>query len=225
MPLDHLLQRNKEWAARQVERDADFFTRLGQQQRPKYLWIGCSDSRVPATELVDLAPGEVFVHRNVANQVLHTDFNCLSVIQFAVDVLKVEHIIVTGHYGCGGVGAALEDTRLGLVDNWLRHIQETARKHANLLLGLPLQDQNDRLCELNVMEQVLNLAQTTLVQDAWARGQSLEIHGWIYKVTDGRLRDLNVSLNQHDAIDPTNLRAWQQYQAAQLLRPRPMVLK
>ena len=152
MPLTDLLTRNQDWAARAVAKDSEFFSRLVKQQTPQYLWIGCSDSRVPATELVDLAPGEVFVHRNVANQVIHTDFNCLSVVQFAVDVLKVRHIIVTGHYGCGGVQAALNDRRLGLLDNWLRHIQDTARKYADVLAALPADQRESRLCELNVIE-------------------------------------------------------------------------
>lgn len=214
MPLNDLLSRNQQWAERAVQKDPDFFARLANQQTPQYLWIGCSDSRVPATELVDLAPGEMFVHRNVANQVIHTDFNCLSVLQFAVDVLKVKHIIITGHYGCGGVQAALSDTRLGLIDNWLRHIQDTARKHHEVLAELPEAERVKRLCELNVMEQVLNVAQTTIVQDAWARGQSLEINGWIYNVGDGLLRDLDVTLNQDNALSPTSMLAWQQRQAA-----------
>jgi carbonic anhydrase len=216
MPLTDLLSRNQEWAARATAQDPEFFSRLVKQQTPQYLWIGCSDSRVPATELVDLAPGEVFVHRNVANQVIHTDFNCLSVVQFAVDVLKVRHIIVTGHYGCGGVQAALNDRRLGLLDNWLRHIQDTARKHADVLADLPVHQRESRLCELNVAEQVLNLAQTTIVQDAWARGQPLEIHGWIYNVGDGLLRDLSVSLDQDTGMNRENLLTWQQQQGIEL---------
>lgn len=217
MPLTDLLTRNQDWAARAVAKDAEFFSRLVKQQTPQYLWIGCSDSRVPATELVDLAPGEVFVHRNVANQVIHTDFNCLSVVQFAVDVLKVRHIIVTGHYGCGGVQAALNDRRLGLLDNWLRHIQDTARKYADVLAALPVELRESRLCELNVIEQVMNIAQTTIVQDAWARGQPLEIHGWIYKVGDGLLRDLNVSLDQSTGMNRENLLTWQQQHGNELV--------
>ena len=216
MPLTDLLSRNQEWAARATAQDPEFFSRLVKQQTPQYLWIGCSDSRVPATELVDLAPGEVFVHRNVANQVIHTDFNCLSVVQFAVDVLKVRHIIVTGHYGCGGVQAALNDRRLGLLDNWLRHIQDTARKHADALAQLPVHQRESRLCELNVIEQVINIAQTTIVQDAWARGQTLEIHGWIYNVGDGLLRDLSVSLDQDTGMNRENLLTWQQQQGIEL---------
>ncbi|MEY2863168.1 MAG: hypothetical protein RLY58_875 [Pseudomonadota bacterium] len=216
MPLNDLLARNRAWADRAVQKDPEFFARLANQQTPQYLWIGCSDSRVPATELVDLAPGEMFVHRNVANQVIHTDFNCLSVLQFAVDVLKVKHIIITGHYGCGGVQAAMSDTRLGLIDNWLRHIQDTARKHNDALSELPEAERFKRLCELNVMEQVLSVAQTTIVQDAWARGQPLEINGWIYNVGDGLLRDLDITLNQDNALNPTSMQAWQQRQAALL---------
>lgn len=208
MPLTTLLERNAVWAAQSVAQDPEFFSRLVKQQKPDYLWIGCSDSRVPANELVNLAPGEMFVHRNIANQVIHTDFNCLSVVQFAVDILQVKHIIVCGHYGCGGVNAALADTRLGLVDNWLRHIQDTARKHETLLSMLDEVERPDRLCELNVMEQVLNLCQTTVVIDAWERGQQLEVHGWIYKVGDGLLRDLNISQSQPHSALATNLLPW-----------------
>jgi len=207
MPLDNLLNSNKAWAAATVERDPQFFSRLVNQQTPKYLWIGCSDSRVPATELVDLAPGEMFVHRNVANQVICTDFNCLSVLQFAVDVLKVEHIIIVGHYGCGGIQAALANTRLGLIDNWLQHIQDTARKYADILNVLPLPERQSRLCELNVREQVLSVGQTTIVEDAWARGQKLEIHGWVYSLENGLLRDLKLTLSGIDQLDAANLEA------------------
>lgn len=216
MPLSDLLVRNRNWADRVTQQDPDFFSRLANQQQPEYLWIGCSDSRVPATELVDLLPGEMFVHRNVANQVIHTDFNCLSVLQFAVDVLKVKHIIITGHYGCGGVAAALADTRLGLIDNWLRHIQDTARRHHDALSQLSEPERLKRLCELNVMQQVLSVSQTTIVQDAWARGQSVNITGWIYNVGDGLLRDLQVSLNQDNGMNPTSMQSWQQRQAALL---------
>ncbi len=216
MPLSDLLVRNRNWAERVTQQDPDFFSRLANQQQPEYLWIGCSDSRVPATELVDLLPGEMFVHRNVANQVIHTDFNCLSVLQFAVDVLKVKHIIITGHYGCGGVAAALADTRLGLIDNWLRHIQDTARRHHDALSQLSEPERLKRLCELNVMQQVLSVSQTTIVQDAWARGQSVNITGWIYNVGDGLLRDLQVSLNQDNGMNPTSMQSWQQRQAALL---------
>jgi len=207
MPLDNLLNSNKAWAAATVERDPAFFSRLVNQQTPKYLWIGCSDSRVPATELVDLAPGEMFVHRNVANQVICTDFNCLSVLQFAVDVLKVEHIIIVGHYGCGGIQAALANARLGLIDNWLQHIQDTARKYADILNVLPLPERQSRLCELNVREQVLSVGQTTIVEDAWARGQKLEIHGWVYSLENGLLRDLKLTLNGPDQLEAANLEA------------------
>lgn len=208
MSLDHLLKNNRAWASATVKRDPDFFSRLVGQQAPKYLWIGCSDSRVPATELVDLAPGEMFVHRNVANQVICTDFNCLSVLQFAVDVLKVEHIIVVGHYGCGGIQAALHNRRLGLIDNWLQHIQDTARKYADVLADLPSDaERESRLCELNVREQVLNIGQTTIVEDAWARGQSLQVHGWVYSLENGLLKDLKLSLTQPEQLEAANLEA------------------
>ena len=193
--LRPLFENNQAWAAEKVRQDPEFFTRLAGQQAPQYLWIGCSDSRVPANEIVGLAPGELFVHRNVANVVVHADLNCLSVIQFAVDVLKVRHIIVTGHYGCGGVLSALRDDRLGLADNWLRHVQDVRWKHQAQLdsLGSDVARQN-RLCELNVIEQVVNVGQTTVVRDAWARGQSLAVHGWIYDLHDGLLRDLAVCI-------------------------------
>lgn len=208
MSLDHLLQSNRTWASETVKRDPAFFSRLVGQQAPKYLWIGCSDSRVPATELVGLAPGEMFVHRNVANQVICTDFNCLSVLQFAVDVLKVEHIIVVGHYGCGGIQAALQNRRLGLIDNWLQHIQDTARKYADVLAELPTDAEREaRLCELNVREQVLNIGQTTIVEDAWARGQNLQVHGWVYSLENGLLLDLKLSLTQPEQLEAANLEA------------------
>lgn len=191
-----LLARNQQWRQRRVEADPEFFQRLANQQAPQYLWIGCSDSRVPASELIDLPPGEVFVHRNVANQVIHTDFNCLSVIQYAVDVLQVKHVIVTGHYHCGGVIATLERRSLGLIDNWLRHIEDVMVKHQVELDALPNQDARvRRLCELNVLEQVQSVARTTFVQRAWREGQSLQIHGWIYDVADGVLQDLQVSVS------------------------------
>jgi len=178
-----------------TQQDPEFFSRLSSQQAPEYLWIGCADSRVPANEIVGLAPGELLVHRNVANVVVHADLNCLSVMQFAVDVLKVEHIIVCGHYGCGGVRAALRDDRLGLVDNWLRHVQDVRWKHEKEIEGLRTEEQrHDRLCELNVIEQVVNVSQTTVVRDAWAREQPLTVHGWIYDLHDGLLRDLGVSV-------------------------------
>ena len=187
--LNDLFDRNRAWAEATETRDPGFFTRLLKQQSPQYLWIGCADSRVPANEIVDLLPGELFVHRNVANVVVHSDLNCLSVMQFAIDVLKVRHVMVVGHYGCGGVKAALEEQRLGLVDNWLRHIQDVRGRHRELLDKAPVDSRGDRLCELNVVEQVMNVAQTTLVRDAWARGQELTIHGWIYGLSDGLLRD------------------------------------
>jgi carbonic anhydrase len=192
--LEHLIENNRAWARRTVERDPDFFRTLARQQSPEYLWIGCSDSRVPATQIVDLLPGELFVHRNVANVVVHTDLNCLSVLQFAVDVLRVKHVIVCGHYGCGGVQAALEDARLGLIDNWLRHVQDVKQKHAAGLAAVADPAARlDRLCELNVAEQVANVCQTTVVQGAWERGQDLTVHGWIYGLHDGLVRDLGVS--------------------------------
>ena len=204
--LNDLFANNRAWATRMARQDPDFFTRLSSQQAPQYLWIGCADSRVPANEIVGLAPGELFVHRNVANVVVHADLNCLSVLQFAVEVLKVQHIIVCGHYGCGGVGAALRDERLGLVDNWLRHVQDVRWKHQTELDGLPTeQKRHDRLCELNVVEQVLNVSQTTVVRDAWARGQQLEVHGWIYDLHDGLLRDLGVSVTTSPAVGGSQL--------------------
>ncbi len=189
--LDDLLERNRAWSAALRAENPEFFRRLSQQQAPKYLWIGCSDSRVPANQIIDMAPGEVFVHRNVANLVVHTDLNCLSTIQFAVDVLKVEHVLVVGHYGCGGVRAVLEGQRLGLVDNWLRHVDDVKHKHAEVLDDIAdANERHDRLCELNVIEQAVNVCHTTVVQDAWERGQDLQVHGWIYGLHDGRVRDL-----------------------------------
>jgi carbonic anhydrase len=184
--------------------DPDFFLRLSSQQSPEYLWIGCSDSRVPANEIVGLLPGELFVHRNVANVVVHTDLNCLSVIQFAVDVLKVQHIIVCGHYGCGGVRAALGNDRLGLVDNWLRHVQDVRHKHREPLAALADEaGRGSRLCELNVIEQVMHVCETTMAQEAWARGQELAVHGWIYGLHDGRLRDLNMCVTRPEELAPS----------------------
>ena len=191
--LAELFERNRAWAAAMVAGDPDFFTGLADRQSPEYLWIGCSDSRVPANQIVGLPPGDVFVHRNVANVVVHTDLNCLSVLQYAVEVLGVKHVIVCGHYGCGGVGAALEGTRHGLVDNWLRHVMDVHEKHAEELAALPDERRFDRLCELNVVEQVVNVCQTTVVEDAWARGQDLTVHGLVYGLEDGLLRDLGVS--------------------------------
>jgi carbonic anhydrase len=194
-PLNTLLQKNREWAAGVRERDPQFFERLRNQQSPEYLWIGCADSRVPANEITGLLPGEVFVHRNVANVVVHTDLNCLSAVQFAVDVLKVKHILVVGHYGCGGVKAALTNQRFGLVDNWIRHVQDVRDKFRTLLdAHAEIDTRVDRLCELNVVEQVLNVCETTVLRDAWAREQEVTVHGWIYGVGDGILRDLNVSV-------------------------------
>lgn len=194
--IDDLLENNKRWSRQITEENPNFFSDLADQQNPKYLWIGCSDSRVSANMIVGLKSGEIFVHRNVANLVNHTDMNCLSVLQFAVEVLQVEHIIVCGHYGCGGVRAAMEQKRHGLIDNWLRHIQDTANLHANLLEGIDDPDEKlDRLCMLNVAEQVQNVGETTIVQDAWNQGQELEIHGWIYGLKDGLVRDLDISIN------------------------------
>jgi carbonic anhydrase len=193
--LPHLFEKNKSWAERISRQEPDFFLKLSRQQSPQYLWIGCADSRVPANQIVDLSPGELFVHRNLANLVVHTDLNCLSVMQFAVDLLKVRHIIVCGHYGCSGVLAALRRDRLGLSDNWLRHIQDVREKHEESLARLGDDAQAaSRLCELNVIEQVTNLCQTTIVLEAWERGQELTIHGWIYGLRDGLLRDLNVTI-------------------------------
>ncbi len=189
--LKKLFENNRDWGARIRAQDADFFRKLSEQQSPEYLWIGCSDSRVPANQIVGLLPGEVFVHRNIANVVVHADLNALSVIQFAVDVLRVKHIIVCGHYGCSGVRAACEGTRIGLADNWLRHVQDVADKYGGEIgVGSDESERIDRLCELNVIEQVANVCRTTIVQDAWARGQPVEVHGWIYGVGDGMLRDL-----------------------------------
>jgi len=192
--LSHLFENNRAWSERIRRTDPEFFSRLSRQQRPRYLWIGCADSRVPANEIVDLAPGELFVHRNVANVVVHSDLNCLSVMQFAVEVLKVEHIIVCGHYGCSGVSVALQNERVGLADNWLRHVQDVRAKHESAVNKEPdLPHRVDRLCELNVIEQVANVCQTTIVRDAWERGQELSVHGWVYGLKDGLLRDLGTS--------------------------------
>lgn len=191
--LSHLFANNRAWAADMTRQDPAFFTRLAGQQAPQYLWIGCSDSRVPANQIVGLPPGEMFVHRNIANVVVHSDLNCLSVMQFAVEYLRVRHIIVCGHYGCGGVTAALRGDKLGVVDNWLRHVQDVRWKHHQELDALPNDDARlRRLCELNVVEQVVNAAQTTVVRDAWDRGQSLSVHGWVYGLEDGLLRDLGL---------------------------------
>ncbi|MEO7455117.1 MAG: carbonate dehydratase [Gemmatimonadaceae bacterium] len=194
--IEELFRSNKAWAQEQVRKDPSFFRRLIAQQNPSYLWIGCSDSRVPANEIVGLAPGELFVHRNVANLVVHTDLNCLSVLQYAVDVLRVEHVIVTGHYGCGGVRAALSEERSnGLIDNWLRHVQDVAQLYAKELAPLSGEKKCDRLCELNVMEQAVNVSRSTVIRDAWARGQGVNVHGWVYSLEDGIIRDQNVSIS------------------------------
>ena len=192
--LKELLDSNRLWAAKTEARAPGFFTQLLQQQTPQYLWIGCADSRVPANELVDLLPGELFVHRNVANVVVHSDLNCLSVIQFATDLLKVKHIIIVGHSGCGGVRAALNDTRVGLADNWIRHVQDVRNRHRPWLATVADDRRVDALCELNVIEQARNACQTTIVQDAWARGQELVVHGWYYGLYDGLLQDLQITV-------------------------------
>lgn len=193
-----LLESNRRWATKMEEAQPGFFTRLLQQQAPQYLWIGCADSRVPANELVDLAPGELFVHRNVANVVVHSDLNCLSVIQFATDVLQVKHIIVVGHSNCGGVVAAFENRRVGLADNWLRHVQDVRNRHGQWLDSLPFARRIGALCELNVVEQALNVCQTTVVQDAWQRGQEIVVHGWVYGIGNGLLEDLEMSVGRLD---------------------------
>ncbi|MDR2239701.1 MAG: carbonate dehydratase [Zoogloeaceae bacterium] len=200
MKLKHLFDNNRAWAKSITTEDPAFFDKLAHLQDPEYLWIGCSDSRVPANQITGLAPGEVFVHRNVANVVVHSDLNCLSVMQFAIDVLNVRHIIVCGHYGCGGVRAALFGSRLGLIDNWLRHIQDVRDKHAALLAGLDGEAAVNRLCELNVIEQVVNVAQTTIVSDAWERGQPLAVHGWVYGLSDGHAHDLDMTVECLDEL-------------------------
>ncbi|TMP44105.1 carbonate dehydratase [Pseudoalteromonas citrea] len=198
--LDHLLENNQQWAERERARDPDYFKKLLGQQKPEYLWIGCSDSRVPANEIVDLMPGELFVHRNVANVVVHTDHNCLSVMQYAVEVLKVKHIMVVGHYGCGGVQAVLDEARFGLIDNWLRHVADVKEKHQSIIDNIAVQKQCDALCELNVIDQVRNVCQTNIVQDAWRRGQNLTIHGWVYGLADGLLHELNARAAKPEQI-------------------------
>jgi carbonic anhydrase len=200
--LTNLFHRNRAWAAEVVATRPTFFTDLLAQQSPQYMWIGCSDSRVPANQITGLDPGEVFVHRNVANVVVPTDLNCLSTIQYAVDMLKVEHVMVVGHYGCGGVQAALRDVRVGLADNWLRHIKDVRDRHAALIEATPEQHRADVLCELNAIEQVMNVAQTTVVQDAWARGQSLTLHGWVYGLRDGLLHDMHMTVDGREQIEP-----------------------
>ena len=201
--LDELFRNNREWSDAVKARDPEFFEKLAKQQSPQFLWIGCADSRVPANEIMGLLPGEVFVHRNVANLVVHTDMNCLSVLQYAVEVLKVKHILVTGHYGCGGVRAALHDMRLGLIDNWLRNIQEVQRRHAGTLAETPESERLNRLCELNVLAQVANVSHTTILQSAWQRGQDITVHGFVYSIEDGILRDLGAHVSR-----PEDIPAW-----------------
>jgi len=196
--LKHLFDRNLEWATSIKEKDSEYFSHLSKQQAPEYLWIGCSDSRVPANQIVNLPPGEVFVHRNIANVVVHTDLNCLSVIQYAVDILKVKHIIICGHYGCGGIKAAMENQRHGLIDNWLRHIKDVIRFNEDQFCDLSHDKQLDLLCELNVKEQVSNICNTTIVQDAWKQGRELTVHGWIYNINNGILKDLMTSVGSSE---------------------------
>lgn len=216
MELEHLIANNRRWASGMRERDPDFFLKLSRQQNPEYLWIGCSDSRVPANEIVDLPPGELFVHRNVANVVVHSDLNCLSVMQYAVDVLGVKHIIVTGHYGCGGVRAALLGQRLGLIDNWLRHVQDVFHKHQEEVLALASEPERiDRLCELNVIEQVVNVCQTTIIHEAWARGQQIAVHGWVYGLKDGHAHSLHLGVSGPEELEP-------KYHAALSYSRRPL---
>jgi carbonic anhydrase len=213
--FDGLLERNRLWSEALRAGDPEFFKRLSEQQAPQYLWIGCSDSRVPANQIIDMAPGEVFVHRNVANVVVHTDLNCLSAIQFAVDVLKVRHILVVGHYGCGGVQAVLERRRLGLVDNWLRHVDDVRREHAEALRSIAdPRLRHARLCELNVIEQAANVCQSTVVRDAWERGQPLSVHGWIYSLQNGLVHDLGI-----DVTDTAMLAPCRQEALTQLVTP------
>jgi carbonic anhydrase len=208
--LEALLRNNREWADAVRRDDPDFFERLSRQQAPAYLWIGCSDSRVPANQIMGLAPGEVFVHRNIANVMVHTDLNCMSVIQFAVDVLQVRHILVVGHYGCGGVGAALHGTRVGLADNWIRHVGDVAQKHAVLLEATAPARRHDALCELNAIEQAENVCLTTVIRDAWARGQKLAVHGWVYSLADGVVRELGMDVDSPEALDAAYAQALSQ---------------
>ena len=211
--LTELFESNRQWAARTEAQEPGFFSKLLEQQTPQYLWIGCADSRVPANELVGLLPGELFVHRNVANIVVHTDFNCLAVLQFAIDVLKVEHVMVVGHYGCGGIRAALEDSAFGLIDNWLRHVQDVAVRHDDLLAQTTEGEARvDRLCELNVIEQVVTLARTTIVQEAWARGQPVTLHGLVYGLRDGLLRDLGIEADSMPRVREAYPRTIARYQ-------------
>jgi len=200
--LGRLLQNNTEWSERILARDPAFFERLREQQAPAYLWIGCSDSRVPANEIVGLPPGELFVHRNVANVVVHSDLNCLAVLQYAIDALGVKHVIVTGHYGCGGVRAVFDGAKLGLIDNWLRHVEDVRQRHAASLSALPPEAAFDRLCELNVIEQALHVCETTVVAAAWERGQQVAVHGLVYGLHDGRLRELGFSAARAEDVGP-----------------------
>jgi carbonic anhydrase len=203
-PLQHLLENNSQWAAGETEHDAHYFERLSTRQHPEYLWIGCADSRVPANEIIGLDPGEVFVNRNVGNVVVHTDMNCLSVIQYAVDILKVKHIIVCGHYGCGGVHAAMENTQHGLIDNWLRHIKDIYQKHKIEVDAIDdEQYRKERVCEINVLEQVANVCYTSIVQNAWQRGQPLTVHGWVYGLRDGLLNDLGIMIDSPEQLPET----------------------
>jgi carbonic anhydrase len=200
--LDNLIENNRQWSEAIRAREPEFFRTLATQQSPEYLWIGCSDSRVPANQITGLLPGEIFVHRNIANVVVHTDLNCLSVMQFAVDILKVKHVVVVGHYGCAGVKAALVNRRFGLIDNWLRHIQDVRQKHAVAIEAVEDEKRADRLCELNVIEQVVNVSHTTVLQDAWERGQEVTVHGWVYSLEDGLIRDLKVSISAPGDLAP-----------------------
>ena len=205
--ISDLFTHNRAWAAEMERERPGFFTNLKSQQKPKYMWIGCSDSRVPANQITGLEPGEVFVHRNVANVVVHSDLNALSTIQFAVEMLKVEHVMVVGHYGCGGVQAALDNVRIGLADNWIRHIQDVRDRHRQLLNSLPEAQRLDALVELNAIEQVVNVCQSTVLQDAWARGQQISVHGWVYGVHDGLLQDLHITVSGLDGLETLYLAA------------------
>lgn len=223
MTLETLFDKNRAWARDIENRTPGFFTRLQQQQSPQYLWIGCSDSRVPANEIVGLLPGELFVHRNVANVVVHSDLNCLSVMQFAIDSLKVKHIIVVGHYGCSGVRAAMENLRVGIADNWLRHVQDVRNQHRDWLYQLsePGPARLNALCELNVLEQSLNVCQTTVVQDAWARGQSVVVHGWVYGLHDGHIKDMRMSVDSPEALAAAYAEALSQLKQRYATTPQP----
>jgi carbonic anhydrase len=215
--LEPLFEKNLEWSKKIRAEDPEFFDRLASIQNPEYLWIGCSDSRVPANQITGLQPGEVFVHRNIANVVVHSDLNCLSVLQYAVDALRVKHILVVGHYGCGGVRAALNNLRLGLVDNWLRHIQDVRQKHITLLDRIPdSQTKLNTLCELNVIEQVMNVCQTTVAREAWDRGQNLTVHGWVYGLSDGIVRDLKMSISAHEQAQQAYCSALEQISSSLL---------